>query len=90
MVLPCTREGFSVSATDISIDKAPRHFRAVLGRAVQLGDDAAAEQAAADLRAANLEKTIRAVVDSAPPLTETQRAKLAVLLLSGRSEAVAS
>ncbi|MFD0003546.1 hypothetical protein ACFVJ4_14135 [Streptomyces sp. NPDC127178] len=35
-----------------------------------------------DLRAAGLEEHIRHVVDAAPPLTDAQRSKLAVLLLT--------
>lgn len=67
--------------------RSPRHYRAVRARAVQLGDHETAERAGTSLRAANLEKAIRAVVDAAPPLTEEQRAHLAALLRPGTGEA---
>ena len=38
------------------------------------------EVATRDLRAANAEKSLRDLVDSAPPLTDDQRAKLTALL----------
>jgi hypothetical protein len=41
------------------------------------------EGTARDLAAARAEDYIRKLVDAAPPLTDTQRSRLAVLLLSG-------
>ncbi|MBM0233371.1 hypothetical protein JNW91_16815 [Micromonospora sp. STR1_7] len=59
---------------------SPRHFRAVKANAVRYGDQAAAERADRELRAAKLERAIRTAVDAAPPLTDEQRARLAGLL----------
>jgi hypothetical protein len=42
-------------------------------------------QAAVALKAGRAEDYIRAVVDTMPPLSESQRARLAVLLLAGRT-----
>jgi hypothetical protein len=69
--------------------RSPRHYRAKLANARRRGDHAAAERAARDLRTANLEKAIRAIVDAAPPLTSEQRTRLAELLTSGPGEATA-
>jgi hypothetical protein len=66
----------------------PRHHRARVARAAQLGDANAVASAKADLKAANLAAHIQRVVDSMPPLTETQRARLAALLLPAKRGAV--
>lgn len=42
-----------------------------------------------DLKAQALEDHIRALVDSAPPLTDEQRERLALLLTGGRRDAAA-
>lgn len=44
------------------------------------------EEARRDLRAARLEKIVRETVAAAPPLTDEQRRRLAVLLLGGDAE----
>ncbi|MFD4206251.1 MULTISPECIES: hypothetical protein [Micromonospora] len=66
------------------------HHRARLARAVQRGDDATAEDARRDLRAAKLEQAIRAAVDAAPPLTQEQRAHLGSLLVAGGGQRAAA
>ncbi len=50
-------------------------------------DDPEVLQARRELRAARAEDYIKQLVDSAPRLTEAQRSRLAVLLLSGGGEA---
>lgn len=65
------------------------HHRAVLARARQTGDTQKADQAAAELKVDRLEDHIRRTVDSLPPLTADQRARLAELLRPS-AEAVAA
>jgi hypothetical protein len=48
-------------------------------------DDPALAEARRDLRAARAEDYIRKVVEAAPPLTETQKSRLAVLLTGASS-----
>ncbi|MFI7426091.1 hypothetical protein ACIBPB_03815 [Micromonospora sp. NPDC049836] len=43
-----------------------------------------------DLRAAELEEHIRRLVDTAPPLTHEQRARLAALLTNGGGQSAAA
>lgn len=64
-----------------------RSARGALGAAVRHhGDDAEAVDAARQqLKAATAEDYIRRLVDGAPPLTDSQRSRLAVLLLNGRA-----
>lgn len=61
------------------------HARARVARLSQTRepDDPALVEARADLRAARCEDYLRRLVESAPPLTDAQRNRLAVLLLSG-------
>lgn len=59
------------------------HHRARKAHAVRYGNEAAANAADRDLRAAKLEKHIRDLVDAAPPLTAEQRLRLASLLTGG-------
>jgi hypothetical protein len=79
----------------ISPELASKRGRfAALARTVKTGERkpndpkyVAAQQA---LKAANLEKHIKTVVDSAPPLTEEQRTKLAELLKPVRGSGAVS
>jgi hypothetical protein len=69
----------------------PEHASAIgtvraLKRHRPAGDPAIVD-ATRDLHAAQLAAHIRRVVDSAPPLTEAQRDRLAVLLRSGGNAA---
>jgi hypothetical protein len=50
-------------------------------------DDPEVAKASRDLRAAQLEAHVRAVVDTFPPLSADQRARLAVLLRGGGPDA---
>lgn len=59
--------------------------RARLARASQTGDQDAADRARRDLKAARAEDYIRKLVDHAPPLSQAQRDRLAVILRSGRA-----
>jgi hypothetical protein len=52
-------------------------------------DDPAIADARRDLAAASLEEYIRRVVDSAPPLTDDQRSRIAALLQAGGDDAAA-
>jgi hypothetical protein len=56
------------------------HERAVLANATRRGDVQAAAEARERLRAARFEERVRQLVDSAPPLTNEQRDRLALLL----------
>jgi hypothetical protein len=56
------------------------HHRARKARADQQGDTEAAELAARDLRATKAAEYIQALVDTAPPLTDEQRSRLAALV----------
>ncbi len=56
------------------------HERAVLANATRRGDVKAAGEARERLRAARFEERVRQLVDSAPPLDEDTRRRLAVLL----------
>jgi ribosome recycling factor len=60
----------------------PTHHRARLAALKRHSPEntEAIEAAKADLAAANLAQRIREIVDSAPPLTDEQRDKLATLL----------
>ena len=60
----------------------PRHHRAIVAsRAAHFGADSPQTAVARrDLRAANLAKAIRELVDEAPPLTRAQRDQLALML----------
>lgn len=70
-----------------NVPKQVARARSSLGRKIQLDAPPEAIQAArADLAAANAEAAIRRVVDRFPPLTADQRARLAVILLGGRSD----
>lgn len=53
--------------------------------AVRRGDRAAAEEATRDLAAAKIAQYIERVVADAPPLTDSQRSRLAALLTGGAS-----
>jgi hypothetical protein len=65
------------------VKDTPRHHRARVARATQLGNPAAIAAARADLRAAKARKYIEELVLAAPPLTAEQRDKLAVILRAG-------
>ncbi len=64
---------------------AVAHHRARVANAVLRGDDDAATEARRELKAAVLEDAIRKTVDSAPPLTNEQRTRLAKLLRPSRA-----
>lgn len=57
--------------------------RGQLGHAQRVGDAKRITEARRDLAAAKLEKYITGVVASAPPLTTTQRHRLAALITGG-------
>jgi hypothetical protein len=54
--------------------------RVALARAVKSGDEAAQTEARRDYAAEKLADYIRRTVDEAPPLSDEQRARLALLL----------
>lgn len=60
--------------------------RASAAAHTQAGNHAAADAARQRLKALKAEEYIRKLVDSAPPLTESQIDRLAVLLRSSRSD----
>ena len=64
-----------------------QHARNKLGGAARRRDPEAVENARRDLAAAKLEAHIRQVVDAAPPLSASQRERLAVLLAPAAAEA---
>lgn len=70
---------------DIAGLGTPQHHRARLASAVRFGHESDAEAAERDLRAANLAKYIKQVVDAAPPLTAEQRLALAGLLVGAEN-----
>jgi hypothetical protein len=67
------------------VKDTPRHQRARLGRATQLGDPAAIADAQADLRTVKAEKYIEDLVLAAPPLDAERRLRIAAILLAGRT-----
>ncbi|XVQ83163.1 hypothetical protein ACQP2K_30615 [Microbispora siamensis] len=60
-----------------------KQARSRLGRATQTGNHEAAERARADLKALKAEAYIKQLVDEAPPLSQEQRDRLALLLRGG-------
>jgi hypothetical protein len=63
----------------------PQTLKRQLGGYVRRGNLAAAENTRRVLKAAKLEQHIRAAVDAAPPLTDEQRSRLAILLRGGET-----
>ena len=61
--------------------------RSDVALAVQRGDLQAADEARTRLKAARAEDYIKQLVDSAPPLSDSQRARLAFLLLNSGAAA---
>lgn len=57
-----------------------RQLRALKGVAVRLGQTDEAARLDTEIRTAKLEDSIRSIVDAAPPLTDEQRARVALLL----------
>lgn len=57
--------------------------RSRLAVATRRGDVAAATEARRDMKAGMLARRIQEAIDSAPPLTDAQRAQLSRLLLAG-------
>lgn len=74
-----TREGeFLVPETHS--DPSLAQMRAALARAARTGNPAEAVEVRRAYAAAKLEDYVRRVVDGAPPLTDEQRARIAILL----------
>lgn len=65
------------------MQSAAQSARNRVGVAVRRGTAADIERARRDLAAAKLEEYIQRVVDAAPPLTDAQRERLALLLNPG-------
>lgn len=65
------------------MDSAVTAARAKRAAAIKYGNTEAAELAAEDLRAAKAAEYVRRLVESAPPLSDAQRLRLARLLLGG-------
>ena len=64
-------------------DPEVRRLRAQAGGFTRRGNPEAAAEARRQLNALQLERHIRRVVDAAPPLTDAQRERLALLLNPG-------
>lgn len=73
----------SVVPDDIAAER--RQLRSRKGVAVRLGRPDEAARLDAEIRTAALAEHIARVVDKAPPLTDAQRDRLAVLLRGGGS-----
>lgn len=61
----------------------PNYTKSLIGAAIRRGDKRAEADARCAHATAVLDKRIREVLASAPPLTQAQRAQLAALLTSG-------
>ncbi len=61
-------------------DHQIRQAKSALGVATRRGDSAAAEAARRDLAAAKLEQYVARIVSEAPPLTSSQRDRIAALI----------
>ncbi|MDH6580033.1 hypothetical protein [Kitasatospora sp. MAP5-34] len=64
------------------LDPTRRHLIALIAGHSSVGNEAQADAARAELRAHNLEVQIQKMVNSAPPLTDAQKSRIAVLLLA--------